>query len=815
MFQDLRYVARMLLKNPGFTAVAALTLALGIGANTAVFSIIGSVLYPPLSVTEPQRLVSVYGTVKGNYGGTSFPDYIDYRDRLQSYNGLAAYGRVPLKMRAGDDTEEVGAELITGNYFSTLGVSAAAGRLLSADDDRAAAAVAVISYRMWRERFGGDPQLIGRSVNLNGQEFMVVGVAPESFSSILLDWGKQPQVWIPLAHHLTAFRGADVLFKRENRWLMVVGRLKNGVPIEQAEAETKNLAGQLAASFPQNDEGRSVVLFPTAQTRFWPGRRDEVVRVLTLLETIAALALSVACFNVANLLLARAAARRKETSIRLALGAGRRRLVRQWLTESLLLALLGAGAGLLIAVWLMRLPVSFQSPFKVALAIDPRLDQRALGFTLLITILTSIIFGLAPAWQSARIGLANALKETAGRGQTSERAGLRSALVVAQVALALALLTGTGLLMRSLWQMRAIDPGFNADRVLLVRLDIDPRNYDDVKALAFYRQALERVAALPGIEAVSLTNNVPLSMAGITPRPVEAEDAPAQREQDRVPASPDYVSPGYFHTLGIRLASGREFGVLDSKGAPPTVIINQTLARRLWPDQPHQHALGRRIKVAREKEPLTVIGVAPDVKYRSLLDTPKPYFYLPLFQPSNSWGATLQARTADDPMLSVSAVRHALREVDRNVFIGEVSTINGQIEAALSQTRLTATFAGLLGGITLLLAMTGLYGLMTYSVTQRTQELGIRIALGAQPADVLYLVLRQGLKLALAGVAVGLVVTVALTRLMASLLYGVSATDPITLVITAVSLTCVAALACYLPARRATRINPLDALRHD
>jgi predicted permease len=811
MFQDLRFGMRLMRTHKGFTAVAVLTLALGIGANTAVFSIIGSVLYPPLPVTESQRLVSVYGTLKDNYGGTSFPDYVDYRDRLQSYTGLAAYGRVPLKLRSGNDTEEIGAELVTGDFFSTLGVGAAAGRLLTADDDRMAAAVAVVSHSMWRERFGGDPQLIGRSVNLNGQEFEVVGIAPEGFSSILLDWGKQPQVWIPLAHHLTAFRGVDVLFKRDNRWLMVVGRLKNGVSIEQAAAETKTLAGQFAASLPQNDEGRSVALFPTAQTRFWPGHRDEIVRVLALLETIAALALSVACFNVANLLLVRAAARRKETSIRLALGAGRWRLLRQWLSESLLLALLGAGAGLLIAVWLMRLPVSFQSPFKIALAIDPRLDHRALGFTLLITVLTSVIFGLAPAWQSARIGLANALKETAGRGQTSERAGLRSALVVAQVALALALITGTGLLVRSLWRMRAIDPGFNADRVLLVGLDIDPRDYDDVKTLAFYQQALERVAALPGIEAVSLTHNVPLGMVGNTPRPVEAEDAPAQREQDRVPASPDYVSPGYFRTLGIRLTAGREFGLLDSKGAPRTVIINQTLARRLWPGQ---DAVGRRIKVAREKEPLTVIGVAPDVKYRSLLDTPKPYFYLPLFQQLNS-SATLQARTSDDPVLSVSAIRQALREVDRNVFIGEVSTINGQIEAALSQTRLTATFAGLLGGITLLLAMTGLYGLMTYLVTQRTQELGIRMALGARPADVLYMVLRQGLKLALAGVAAGLIVTVALTRLMASLLYGVSATDPITLVVTAVSLTCVAALACYLPARRATRINPLDALRHD
>jgi putative ABC transport system permease protein len=813
MFQDFRFSLRMLLAHKGFTSLAVLTLALGIGANTAVFSIIGSVLYPPLPVKEPQRLVSIYSIVKGNYGGTSYPEYLDYRDRLQSYDELAAYGRVPMKLRSGDETEEIGTELVTGNFFSTLGIGASTGRLLTADDDRMAAPVVVVSHRMWRERYGGDPQLIGRSLNLNGQDFTVVGVAPEGFRSILLDWGKQPQVWIPMANQRIAFRGIDMLSNRDTHWMMVVGRLKNGLSIEQAEVETKTLAGQLAASLPKNDEGRSVVLFPTTQARFWPAYRTEIVRVLALLETIAALTLSVACFNVANLLLARAAARRKETSIRLALGAGRLRLARQWLTESLLLALLGAGAGLLISVWLMRLPAIFQSPFKVglSLAIDPRLDQRALGFTLVIAILTSVIFGLAPVWQSARIGLADALKDAAGRGQTSERAGLRSALVVAQVALALALLTGTGLLVRSLWRIRAIDPGFDSNKVLLIGLDLDPREYDDAKKVAFYRRALERVSELPGIEAASLTNNVPLSMVGFAPRSVEAEDAPAQRVQDRVPASPDYVSPGYFRTLGIRLASGREFNDYDSKGAPPTVIINQTLARRLWPDQ---DALGRRIKITSEKDPLTVIGIAPDVKYRSLLDASKPYFYLPLYQKLNYW-TTLQARTADDPMLFVNSVRQALRDIDSNVFISDVSTINGQIDAALAQTRMTATFAGLLGGIALLLALTGLYGLMAYSVTQRTQELGIRMALGARPADVLYLVLRQGLKLALTGVAAGLVITFALTRLMTSLLYGVSATDPLTLIMTATSLACIAALACYLPARRATRVNPLEALRHD
>src|SRR5262245_39544584 len=675
MFQDLRYSARMLFKNPAFTALAVFTMALGIGANTAVFSIISAVLYPPLRVKEPQRLVSIYGTIKSNYAGTSFPDYLDYRDRSQSYEELAAYGRVPMKLRAGGETKEIGTELVTGNFFAMLGVGAAMGRMLIPDDDHLNRAVAVVSHRAWQERYGGDKGLIGRAVNLNGQEFIVVGIAPQDFSGILLDWGKQPEVWIPLAQHLTAFRGADVLHKRENRWLMVIGRLKSGYSLVQAEAETKSIAARLATESHQVSEGRSVTLLPTAQTGFWPGFRDEIVRRLTLLETLSALLLCVACFNVANLLLVRAAARRRETSIRLALGAGRWRLTRQWLTESLLLALSGAGAGLLIAVWLMQLPLYFQSPFKVSLAMNPQLDHRALGFTLLIAILTSVIFGLAPAWQSirmGRIGISNALKDTAGRGQTSDRTRLRSILVVVQVSLSLALIASTGLLVRTIWQIRAIDPGFKADRVLLVGLDLDPREYDDTKKLAFYRQALERVAALPGVEAASLANNVPLSMVGMVSRPVEAEDSPMLREQERVLAAPDNISPGYFATLGMWLISGREFDIQDGPGAPRTVIINQTLARRLWPNR---DGVGRRIRVGGEKEPLTVIGIAPDVKYRSLLDPPKPYLYFPLFQHLDGY-MTLQVRTAKDPMLAVSAVRQALNEVDRRVFIGEVGTID-------------------------------------------------------------------------------------------------------------------------------------------
>ncbi|HEY6402948.1 MAG TPA: ADOP family duplicated permease, partial [Blastocatellia bacterium] len=540
-----------------------------------------------------------------------------------------------------------------------------------------------------------------------------------------------------------------------------------------------------------------------------PGYRQDITRLLTMLGTLAALTLLVACFNVANMLLTRAAGRRKEVSVRLALGAGRWRLARQWMTESLLLALIGAGAGLLVASWLMNALTAFQLPFKIPLAIELRLDPRALLFTLLASVATSLIFGLAPAWRAARLNLIDSLKSGAEFGGGISRFSASNLFVVAQVALSLAMLAGAGLLARSLWNLRDVNPGFDSERALLADINLDPREFTTEQGLSFYQRLLDRAQALPGVEAASLTKNVPISMGRMTLSPVAAEGSEPQREQDWLDADPDYISPGYFQTLGVGLLRGRDFDGRDRAKSEPVVIINQTLANKLWPNQ---EAIGRRMKFAGRSDAVTVIGVAPDMKYRALTEAPRSYYYLPVFQRYMGL-MTLQIRTAGDPLGMAAAVRAAVRETDARVFINEIRTINSQIEVALSQPRMAAAFSGLLAMLALALAATGLSGVMAYSVSRRTRELGVRMALGARPQDVLRLVVRQGMTLALAGMALGLIASVALTRLTKSLLFHVSATDPLTFVTVALSLMAVALVACWIPARRATKVDPMIALR--
>jgi predicted permease len=816
MFQDLRFGLRMLLKHKGFTAVAVLTLALGIGANTAVFSLVDGILWRPLAAAQAERLVAVY-TTGGNgsgYRSVSYADYAYYRDQQKSLSGLAAYARVPLRLRNGSQIEQIGSELVTGNFFQVLGLQAAQGRMFNPADDqtRGAHPVVVISHRMWRERFNQAPQAVGQTLNLNGQDYSIIGVAPAQFSSVVLDWGKQPDVWLPMMMQpqvMPIHDGVDVLQNRDARWLLLVGRLRDGVELAQAEAELKVLAAQLTAAWPQHNAGRQALVLPQRQARFWPEYRQEIVRVLTMLQVLVVMALLVACFNVANLLLARAAARQKETGIRLALGAGPWRLLRQWLTESLLLALLAAGGGLLFAQWLMSLFAVFPLPFKIALAIEPRLDARVLGFTLLAAVATSLLFSLALAWQTARVDLLNAIKESLpGRPGKSIAS---SGLVIAQIALSLALLAGAGLLARSLWNLRNIETGYRIDRVLLAQFDLDPREFTSERGLGFYQQLLDRVRALPGVETASLTKNVPINPLRMKKPPIAAEGADSQREEDWLNAEPDFISPGYFETLGIRLLAGRDFDGRDAIQAPRVVIVNQTLAERLWP---HQSAVGERMKIAGEQQPYTVIAVAPNLKYRALTESPPPYYYLPLAQ-NYLREMTLQVRTTTQPLALATALRQTAREIDASAFIREISTLDGQVAQALSQPSLTALSAGLLALLALALAATGLYSVMAYSVIRRTREIGIRLALGAQTQDVLQLVLKQGLSLALAGVGAGLLIALALLRMMRGLLFGVNATDPLTLVVVALLLLMVALLSCWIPARRAAKVDPMLALRHD
>ena len=814
MFQDLRFGLRMLRKHKGFTLVAMLTLALGIGVNTAVFSLVDAVLWRPLAAPQPERLVAVYttGGDGGGYRSVSYADYQYYRDQQKSLADLAAYARVPVKLRSGDQIEQIGTELVTGNFFSVLRLNAVQGRLFTLADDgtRGAHPVAVISYRLWRDRYNLDPQVVGRTLNLNGHDFSIIGVAPEQFSSVVLDWGHQPDLWLPMMMQpqvMPTSDGVDVLQNRDARWLLVVGRLKDGVERAQAEADLKTLSAQLAAAWPQHNAGRQAIMLPLQQARFWPEYRQEISRLLTMLQMLVGMALLVACFNVANMLLARAAARRKETGIRLALGAGHWRLLRQWLTESLLLASLGAGAGLLFAQWLMALFASFPLPFKIALAIEPRLDVRVLGFTLLAAVTTSLILCLALWRQATKIDLVAAIKESQSGKPGRALAG--GVLVVAQIALSLVLLFVAVLLTRSLWNQRTVETGYQTDRVLLARFDLDPRQFTASQGLDFYQQLLDRTRALPGVEMASLTKNVPINRLRMKKPPVAGEGVDTERTENLLQAEPDFISPGYFQTLGVRLLDGREFDARDTEASLRVVIVNQTLARRLWPGR---SALGQRLKIAGEEPHYTVIAVAPDLKYRALIEAPQPYYYLPLAQ-HYLREMTLQVRTTTTPLALATSLRQTARAINANAFIQEISTLDGQIAQALAQPRLTAWSASLLGLLALALAATGLYSVMAYAVSRRTQEIGIRMALGAQNGKVLRLVVKQGMTLALAGIVCGLPMALASTRVMRSLLYGVSVTDPLTLILLPILLLVIALLACWIPAQRAAKVDPLVALR--
>jgi predicted permease len=816
MFQDLRFALRVLLKQPGFTLIAVITLALGIGANTGVFSLVDAILWRSLAVPQPERLIAVYTTGGGGdgYRSLSYADYLYYRDQQKSLSGLAAYARVPVRLRQGNQLEQIGAELVTGNFFSVLQLDAVQGRLLTPADDqtRGAHPVAVISHRLWRERFNLAPNVVGQALNLNGQDFAIIGVAPPQFSSVVLDWGKQPDIWLPMMMQpqvLPASDSIDILQNRDARWLLLVGRLNEGVELAQATTELKMLTAQIIAAWPQHNAGRQAIVLPISQARFWPEYRQEISRVLGLLQILTGMALLVACFNVANLLLARAAARQKETGIRLALGAGRWRLLRQWLTESLLLALLAAGAGLLFAQWLMALFAALPLPFRIVLAIEPRLDGRVLGFTLLVAVATSLIFSLALGWQTARVDLLSAIKESyAGRPGKSVTG---NALVVAQIALSLALLIGAGLLTRSLWNLRNIETGYRMERVLLARFDLDPRDFTAEQGLSFYQQLLERARALPGVEMASLTKNVPVNPVRMKRPPVTVEGAEPSRAEDWLNAEPDFISPGYFQTLGIRLRAGRDFDARDTAPSPRVVIVNETLARRLWPQR---SALGQQMKIAGEQTPYAVVAVAPDLKYRALTEATPPYYYLPLAQ-HYMREMTLQLRTTTEPLGLAAPLRQTARELNANAFVREISTLAGQLAQALAPPRLLARAAGLVGLLALALAATGLYSVLAYSVTRRTQEIGIRMALGARASDVLRLIVKQGLVWALFGVGFGLLIALALTQVLRSLLFGVSATDPLVFVTVSALLALVVLVACWLPARRATRIDPLLALRHE
>jgi predicted permease len=817
---DIRYVLRTLRRSPAFTLAAVLTLALGIGANTTIFSVVSAVLLrPPAQVREPERLVQLFTSDYSGprYGASSYADYLDFREGAAGLSGLAAFAPSPLNFSTGGAASRVWGEEVSDDYFTVLGVAPALGRAFVPDAQRTRRAepVAVLSYALWQRAFGADSGVVGREVRVNGYPFTVIGIAPEHFHGSIR--GVRADIWVPyvargfLSPGRTLGDGA-VDMQRGDRGMFVIGRLAPGAALATAQASLDAIARRLHDAYPQywsdvHGEARAVTLVPERDSRVLPQIRGAVIGFFGLLMTVVALMLLICCANVANLLLVRAAGRRREVSVRLALGAGRARLVRQLLTESAVIAILGGVVGLLIAKWATGLLMAFQPPLPVPVELDISLDGGVLAFTALVAALTGFIAGAAPALGAARLDLVSALKGiTSGGGPRRHRPALRNVLVVSQVATCVILLTMAGLLLRSLRAAQNADLGFDPSGIAIFSTELANQGYDETRGRAFYEELLRRVAALPSVRAVSLAERTPLGL-DYSRRGVGVEGyEPAQGEDMEFGAN--IVGPGYLALMHIPLERGRDFAETDRAGSLPVAIVNQSFARRFWPGE---DPIGRRIRIGDSVR--EVVGVAHDSRTRSLDESPAPYFYLPFlqfYQPN----MTLEVRTAGDPADMIPAVRREIAALDRDLPV-QSGTMEDALGLSLLPQRAGATLLGIFSALGLVLASVGLYGVVAYAVAQRTRDLGIRMALGAESSDIYRVVLGHGVKLTLLGLIIGIVAALILARLAQGVLFGVSPTDPITLGSVAAILAVVAFVASFIPARRATRVDPMVALREE
>ncbi len=820
--QDLRGGLRMLKKSPGFTFVAVLSLALGIGANTAIFTIINAVFLHPLPVEEPSRLVEMFTrdtlTFNANTNfqltGTSLPNYEDYRDQNNAFYGLATVTfPIPLNWGGQAEPQQLNASLVSGNFFEVLGVKPYRGRTFIFDGDKklGGSPEVVLSYSLWARRFGSDDKQIGQTISLNGTPYTVVGIAPPSFKGIV-SLGRPDVLWIPITMRDYVLTGQlkDWENNRRFRWLSIVGRLKPQVDVPQAQAAMKTIAAGLEKEYPRDNKGRTVELFPLNQSALGINQRKQFSLAGGVLMSVVGLVLLIACVNLANLLLAQAAKREKELSIRAAMGAGRLRLVRQLLTESTLLSLLGGLAGLFIAYWGRNVLWSFRPPFLLDGSIDLSFDGRVLGFTLLVSLVTGLVFGIIPAIKASGTDINEVLK-TGGRGGalgwTHNR--LRGLLVILEIALALVALVGSGLFLRSMQNAQQFNPGFESQNLLQMNFDLGALRYDADHGQQFFRDAIERAKTVPGVVSASVSSNGVFGggLAGTIFREGEQTD-PNNRG---TLVNFDDVTPGHFETLRIPLISGRDFTDFDRENTTRVAVINEAMAKAIWPGQ---DALGRRFAIVTEPNLLQVVGVVGTTIIGQIGEDPQPVAYLPMRQQYSPFG-TLVVRTNSNPEPLIGAVRTQVQQIDKNLAFTNAQTVQQILGQGLWAARMGAALLGLFGALALILASIGIYGVLAYSVAQRTSEIGLRMALGAQPHQVLGLVLKQGMLLALIGAVVGILVALPVARLASGLLYGVSATDPLTYAGITLLLMGVALLACYLPARRATRIDPLLALRVD
>ncbi len=819
LWQDMRYGARMMIKAPGFTLIAVLSIALGVAVNTSVFTFVNGMLLKPMPVHNPERLVALY-TIEPNSiypNQFSYPDYVDYRDHNQVFSDLFIHSTIQLSLKGRDGAAEMACgELVTGNYFTGLRLDAELGRLFTPEDDKKPGGhpVAVLSQSFWQRRFAGDPNIVGQVVKLNGYDFTVIGVVKKGFSGTR-QYGWIPDVYLPLMMYAQAMPGTNESFlsDRSNRGLNINGRLRDGVTIEQARAAMTVFAKQLAAEYPKTNENLGVGMVP-ASSKVNPAVElmGYTSLITGMMMGLVGLVLLVACANVANLLLARATGRRKEIAMRLALGASRLRLVRQLLTESVMLSAVGGGIGLALAVWmsgLLRLgapKVDFATmDFDYALS----LDYRVLGFTLAVSVLTGVIFGLAPALQASRPDLVPTLKgEASNVVAGARRFSLRNLLVVTQVALSLMLLVSAGLLVKSMRNAQTMNPGFRTGRLMMASVNVSLQGYDEERGRRFYKQLGERLRNLPGVEQASFAGPLPLDQYNFIAN-VAIEGRVPKTANERLNIGYSIVGDSYFETMNTPIVQGRAFSETDNEKAPRVVIVNETMARRYWPNQ---NPIGKRMRLGEQSPWLEVAGVARDGKYITLGEPPTDYFFLPFWQNYNGQ-MTLIAHTNGDPESVVAGVRREVQALDERLPVYGVRDVPEFLDRVLSGPKSIAVTVSGFGLLALLLAAVGLYGVMSYAVAQRTREIGIRVALGAEPRDLKLMILRNGLRLSLCGITIGLAGAFGLARLLQSLLYDVSATDPLTFGAIALSLVVVALLACWIPARRATKVDPIVALR--
>ena len=811
LWQDLRYAARMLRKNPGSTAAVVIALALGIGLNTTVFTFVNALLLrPPAGVKAPDQLLEVWlhnpqsSGVEG-YLPLTYPDYLYYRDHNKSFGGILAFDGDPESViwnKSGEGQVVLG-QLVSGNFFSLLGVNALLGRTISPEDDRITdpKPVVVLGHAFWQQNFGSDPLIVGKTLILNGVNYSVIGVAPPGFAGLLV--GIEPDFWAPTAMVVQITRDKDRLSDWNGYWLLAVGRLKPEANLSGARAEMTVLEHQVELDHPDLKRNLDAAAFPATLI---PGPYRTYVSAFTaLLMAVFGLVLLIACANVASFLLARATGRTREMAIRSALGAGRGRLIRQMLVESLLLSGLAGFAGLISAYWTAPLLLALK-PASLPITLRLPIDWRVLIFTMVVSLICGVAFGLTPALRSARAQVASNLKdETRSAGYRNSR--LRSILITGQIATCAVLLVGACLCVRSLRNASSIDPGFNTQHVLAATLDPARQGYSEVQVRDFYEQLLLHVRALPGVTAASFVSHLPLGTAREQTAVIDMGNPPLDKN-DAMPVEVLRVTPGYFQTMGIPLLRGRDFASSQDEQKIGETIINEALAKRLWKNQ---DPLGRRISFDEGKVGMEIVGVVKTGKYRTLGEDPVPVVYLSQLPPAR----TLVVRTSGDPAALLDTLRREIHLVDSNIAATDLETMRQYMTLPLFPARTTGVLLGVSGFLALALTSIGLFGVISYIVSQRTHEIGLRMALGARHGDVLKLVVRHGFFLTVIGLIIGLGISFGAARLLSFLLYGIAPTDPTTFVGVALVLCVVAVVACYVPARRAMRVDPLVALRYE